>query len=85
MKIINSNHAFCSSRFSQSANPVQLASTKRTRYKELPVESMRLGEVYHQRSPAPIMYLRQTGYEALYGEVDVVGLVTSVSSSVRNR
>ncbi|XP_071500619.1 uncharacterized protein [Diadema antillarum] len=61
--------------------PVQLASTRATRYEELPSGSHLLQKIYTPRAAASLQWLERGYWQAVYGELDVVGLVVSVEEA----
>ncbi|XP_072171447.1 uncharacterized protein [Diadema setosum] len=61
--------------------PVQLASTRATRYEELPLGSHLLQKIYTPRAAASLQWLERGYWQAAYGELDVVGLVVSVEEA----
>ncbi|XP_041464014.1 uncharacterized protein LOC121415003 [Lytechinus variegatus] len=57
--------------------PVQLASTRATRYEEIPAASHILQRSYIPRAAASMQWLGRGYTQAAYGELDVVGVVVS--------
>ena len=56
----------------------QLASTRATRYEELPTASHILHKTYVPRAAASMQWLVRGYTQAAYGELDVVGVAVSV-------
>ncbi|XP_030836797.1 uncharacterized protein LOC584780 [Strongylocentrotus purpuratus] len=64
--------------------PVQLASTRATRYEELPAASLKLQRSYIPRAAASMQWLGRGYTQAAYGELDAVGIVVSLDEPSRS-
>ncbi|XP_066287790.1 breast cancer type 2 susceptibility protein homolog [Branchiostoma lanceolatum] len=72
---------------SAARNQVQLASTRTTRYQDLPVKPDTLAEVYSPRKLATFDELCASDFSPVCGEVDIVGVVVYITglSTAGNR
>ncbi|CAH1268296.1 BRCA2 [Branchiostoma lanceolatum] len=64
---------------SAARNQVQLASTRTTRYQELPVKPGTLAEVYSPRKLATFDELCASDFSPVCGEVDILGVVVYIT------
>ncbi|XP_019647132.1 PREDICTED: uncharacterized protein LOC109487565 [Branchiostoma belcheri] len=69
---------------SAARNQVQLASTRTTRYQDLPVKPDTLEEVYTPRKLATFEELCASDFSPTCGEVDVVGVVVYITGQSGN-